>query len=591
MHYTEYFSFRKIVEKTAKKRASSAIKTGSEAYFKQYEYPTSPDIDLPDIYNYFPSRKKWFRPKPKKNGVGRPYRQPDSIALRRTVFADRYIGTINKMHLQIIWIIPILVSKALKNMTCWQIRLAELHLKIFCFSYFPHFFNFKYKFVAIPKDSNSKEHRLICLSESLAQNILVSQLARYLRDFIDPVLKPSVYAFRPRGKNSPAPTHHDAFKVVHDFILQSENSMSPVYVSECDIQKFFDSINHTIIMDALDQIIKDGEIAQKKKFDRRAKLLILKFLASYTFPSAREIALKSKGSDALIPWIENTPVYQRASQKDKVNIGVPQGSALSCIIANIVLHRADISVEEVLRGRGVYARYCDDMIILANDPSVCQESYTAYVNSLENIGLPYHYPANYSQKKYDRSNFWNKSKSKSTYKLCKSSVPWTGFVGYQVRYDGTVRVRLKSVRAEMAQQAELLKSVYKRILVAKKINRPLDVISLSLHRRIVARSVGKKEKMLLNPNFTPTLCWVNGFKHLSSSNKKIRRWQRELDRSRFRKISAFRSRLNTLLSKGEISTDFSKWQKKQQLQQINCKQSGSKRRTAVKGILYSYDRI
>jgi len=63
-------------------------------------------------------------------------------------------------------------------------------------------------------------------------------------------------------------------------------------------------------------------------------------------------------------------------------IGVPQGGALSCFIANAVLHEADLALQQLGRRKKKalsYMRYCDDMILLCADFSFCKEAFETYL--------------------------------------------------------------------------------------------------------------------------------------------------------------------------------------------------------------------
>jgi hypothetical protein len=69
-------------------------------------------------------------------------------------------------------------------------------------------------------------------------------------------------------------------------------------------------------------------------------------------------------------------------------IGVPQGGALSCLIANAVLHEADKVVarlQEEAKSELLYLRYCDDMILISPDRKVCTAAFAAYRNVLETL--------------------------------------------------------------------------------------------------------------------------------------------------------------------------------------------------------------
>ncbi len=92
---------------------------------------------------------------------------------------------------------------------------------------------------------------------------------------------------------------------------------------ECDISKYFDSINHQIIL----------EIIKKKIADIKVIWLIEKILNS---------------------------------SEEKPGVGIPIGNLTSQLFANIYLNELDRFVKHQLRGK-YYIRYMDDFIILNLD--------------------------------------------------------------------------------------------------------------------------------------------------------------------------------------------------------------------------------
>jgi hypothetical protein len=129
-------------------------------------------------------------------------------------------------------------------------------------------------------------------------------------------------------------------------------------------------------------------------------------------------------------------------------IGVPQGGALSCLIANAVLHRGDKAIAQSKRQHGMpllYLRYCDDMILIATTPSACAAACAAYQRTLRSLLLPVHPPQ--AVRHYDKQ-FWEE-KSKCPYEWSVTGVPWIQFVGYQVRHDALLRIRPSSLKKQI----------------------------------------------------------------------------------------------------------------------------------------------
>lgn len=66
--------------------------------------------------------------------------------------------------------------------------------------------------------------------------------------------------------------------------------------------------------------------------------------------------------------------------------GIPMGSPLSPLLANVYLHRLDVALTE---GRFPLVRYADDFIVLAGWPETLQRAYTRTGAALEELKLRY----------------------------------------------------------------------------------------------------------------------------------------------------------------------------------------------------------
>ncbi len=100
----------------------------------------------------------------------------------------------------------------------------------------------------------------------------------------------------------------------------SQNYRRPIWALKCDIRKFFDSIDQTILLGLI----------RKKIIDARTLQLVTKIVESF----------------------ETRP-----------GKGLPLGNVTSQLFANIYLHELDWLVKHKLRQK-FYLRYCDDFIIL-----------------------------------------------------------------------------------------------------------------------------------------------------------------------------------------------------------------------------------
>jgi hypothetical protein len=195
-----------------------------------------------------------------------------------------------------------------------------------------------------------------------------------------------------------------------------------------------------------------------------------------------------------------------------LRIGVPQGGAVSGVIANLVLNQADEAV-----GAGLhYFRFCDDTLFVANTRKQCQKGMDAYLSALVKLNLPYHPPQ--KTRFYDKS-FWDQ-KSKAPYcwtgRKWFGCVPWVQFIGYQVRYDGLMRVREKSVEKQKKRLREVTDEAVRGLVDLNRrgvaIHRTWDKAVWSVYHRLTSTGVGRVRKG--QPSIPKPKCWTAGFKVL-----------------------------------------------------------------------------
>ena len=106
------------------------------------------------------------------------------------------------------------------------------------------------------------------------------------------------------------------------------------WVVDADIDAFFDSVDHELLFKKVKQYIKDEDIIRLMEL-----------------------------------WIK-AEVWDGESLK-VMNKGIPQGSPLSPILANLFLDELD---EEMLKNRQRYVRYADDFLVLCRSPEKAKQS-------------------------------------------------------------------------------------------------------------------------------------------------------------------------------------------------------------------------
>lgn len=160
--------------------------------------------------------------------------------------------------------------------------------------------------VEIPKDDGSK--RLLGIPTVL-DRLIQQAIAQELSKIYEPIFSESAYGFRPNK------SAHKAMLKAKEYINEGN-----VWVVDMDLEKFFDKVNHDILMYKLSLKIKD----------KRVLKLIRKYLES----------------GIMINGINVTS-----------DEGTPQGGPLSPLLANVMLDELDKELER----RGYkFCRYADD---------------------------------------------------------------------------------------------------------------------------------------------------------------------------------------------------------------------------------------
>lgn len=162
------------------------------------------------------------------------------------------------------------------------------------------------KRVAIPKpDGGVRELGIPTVTDRLIQQALL----QVLQPCIDPTFSPHSYGFRPRRR-------------AHDAVLQARRYVQDGYrvVVDVDLEKFFDRVNHDILMDRLSKRVEDKDV--------------LRLIRCY-----------------LMAGIMDQGVAMERHE------GTPQGGPLSPLLANVMLDEVDRELEK----RGLrFVRYADD---------------------------------------------------------------------------------------------------------------------------------------------------------------------------------------------------------------------------------------
>lgn len=381
---------------------------------------------------------------------------------------------------------------------------------------------------------------------SLKERIILSITNKFLTNLFDDYFEDSSYAFRSKRNkdNSGVITHHDCIKDIIE--LQNQNKGNELWVVECDMEKFYDSVNHTIIKNLFDELLVKSTNDFPNLDLKNAKHIFNQFLNCYAFnknvPSSenKEYWESYKIPNGEFEWIEKSLIkLKHYSDIQTERIGVPQGGALSGLIANIALNEVDKKMEET---NVFYIRFCDDMIIIHNNLLECENAKKIYIDSLNSLKLvPHPFSENENLKGVRKKQitklpeisvkpFW-KGKSKGPYKwdsLNNNGFPWIGFVGYEINNEGNIRVRKKSLHKELKKQKEVVEEIEKAI--ENGMRKSPNSIKESVINRLIGMSVGRVN--LENyEKVSNDMCWKNGFKELKPNKYSVSQIK-QLDRNR-----------------------------------------------------------
>jgi hypothetical protein len=520
----EYFSDTEILRILCRKRALLAKKIHDNHFLRNISSSAkNPNKNINhQLFSFFPSRKSWIRfglterNKRNTNAV-----ELNALQLERTVKREK--KRIIKLGLaEPVW---------LKNLNNFTSSLQKSALS-FTNSYeIP-----KPNSFVVVKSLEKKEYRPIS-SFDLKNLIVIGQYSKYLTNCFDQLFLDCSYAFRTGVKKHKSFNHHEA---IHDIIKYNHDNKGELYVAECDIKKFYDCVNHQVIKVSFVNFVNRANEELGIKIDERAINIFYSYLECFSFnedifKKEKELLINGGFKSGTIPWVSKEELESVGSNIETDRIGVPQGGALSCLIANILLDYVDQKVVETNCGH-FYARFCDDMVLIHSHKEVCELIYKIYQKALVEVKLISHTPEEIDHYGID---FWGK-KSKSPYKWGsfikydvekRKNVPWLSFVGYQVRFDNLVRIRKSSIEKELRKQVLETDKII-RVLRKSKISSINDkAVIFRLRQRLISMSIGRVQM----DKKSTSMCWSAGFKVIKS-NITIKNQFVKLDRNREKQI-------------------------------------------------------
>jgi group II intron reverse transcriptase/maturase len=183
--------------------------------------------------------------------------------------------------------------------------------------------------VEIPKD-NGKTRQLGI--PTAVDRVIQQAIAQTLTPIYEPKFAGTSYGFRP-GRGA-----HDALRKSREYL-----NAGYVWTVDMDLEKFFDTVNQSKLMEILARDIKDGRVLS----------LIHKYLRAGAI---------------------------RCGRFEETKLGVPQGGPLSPLLANIMLNELDWELE----GRGhKFVRYADDMVIFCKSKASAKQTLEHIIPYIE----------------------------------------------------------------------------------------------------------------------------------------------------------------------------------------------------------------
>jgi RNA-directed DNA polymerase len=237
--------------------------------------------------------------------------------------------------------------------------------------------------VEIPKEKGVRRLGI----PTVVDRVIQQAIAQVLSPIYEKQFSANSYGFRP-GRNA-----HQALGKCRDYITEGYK-----YAVDMDLEKFFDTVNQSKLIEVLSRTVKDGRVVS----------LIHKYL--------------------------NAGVVVR-NKFEETDMGVPQGGPLSPLLSNIMLNELDKELER--RGHH-FVRYADDLLILCKSKRSADRTLANIVPFIEN-------------------KLFLKVNREKTGTAYISKIKFLGYSFYVYRGKGRLRVHPRSI-AKMKEHIRTLTS-------------------------------------------------------------------------------------------------------------------------------------
>ena len=308
--------------------------------------------------------------------------------------------------------------------------------------------------------------RPLSVYTKLDDKIILALTSRYLSRYFNRYLHENILSYRTardfRDEKHHVTDFNDGITLINDF--RKKNDAERIYAADCDIKKFYDIIPHKVVRECFRRMLDTSRLNEDGK--EQVIRVLDAYLNSYNFYTH---ALKeSQDHPAVFGKVRkklhdkdglNTYLLGKVDIPDEEYLqrGVAQGGALSLLIANIVLNDVDKVIVDHPDDNRLFIRYCDDMILLHTDYDESCRLMDRYARSLSDHGLFYHDFEQVSESKCCQSEGGQAIVTTKHFWKIKSHLPflwgkgegdsnyYIGFLGYELRRDGRMRLRKSNI--------------------------------------------------------------------------------------------------------------------------------------------------
>ena len=491
LSFVEYASEQRILELLIKERVKIALKGKLKGVSKDriINRATSGEVltTTEQVFTIMPARNSWLRPRKQE----RTLNGGEESKSHKQILTRSIAITIQKHRKQET------PPRYIKNLDAFITSLREE-----ISSCEPIIFN-SIKIIGKKKKVNSEGIEIlrpICVFESLREKLLIALASKYLTEVFDHLLHEEILSYRPlrkyHGSETPVLTNRDnAIQNIQSY--RKMHRCGTLYVAECDIQKYFDTINHDVIRLCFKAFADKVKVSYPNFEYTQVKRIVDAYLNSYSFyrnVESKNEEIKARNQQFEVPkghlFIERGCYTAEEFEVAKDKIGIPQGGALSALMSNVILHTIDS--ESILnradRNR-FFCRYGDDILLMHTQKAMCESLIASYRDALTRYKLLYHDFISVADEEFRKADgvgvrpiLWDQ-KSRKPFLWGRSggdkeAVDWIGFLGYEVRYTGEVRLRrssfdnkIKNIKRKYCSGAKTKFAKGKGVYTADKVSK------------------------------------------------------------------------------------------------------------------------